>query len=511
MLKKFLTIPDSFEPDDRRRRQILNILLITTTVITLISFFYKIFLILCNCNNIGQDVQNENIPLLIIDIFMFIVMSSLFVVNRSSKIPSWLSGGIFLLFFIFLLTQVDTPSELYNGRSTVVWVIPIMFSAIMFHPRFVFLVTLVIFGLMQFLTPPNTYGGSAVNYFSMVVLLCISFNCWLGMNIAHIAIRDARRHALHNETILRNIADGVLVLDPQGHFLSANPALLKMIPEDELAEIIAEPLTKTIRWKRKVFSVSISDVPDIGTVAVFRDETRRHETERARDSLLATASHELRTPLTAVMNYLEFIQVLVRMGKINTDEFNEHIARALENVKRLQGLVNDILDQAQIQAGALSLKNDMFDLRLLVNKAYQLLEILIKEKNLSYELVIAPNVPKEIRGDATRLNQVLVNLIGNAIKFTNQGGIKVNVSMPMNEKLSIQVEDSGLGIPPEQVPDIFEAFRRGSDYIHRERQGAGLGLSIAKEIINRMGGEISVSSEPGQGSIFTVLLPMETA
>jgi signal transduction histidine kinase len=115
----------------------------------------------------------------------------------------------------------------------------------------------------------------------------------------------------------------------------------------------------------------------------------------------------------------------------------------------------------------------------------------------------------EICGDPNRLNQVLVNLIGNAIKFTNEGGIKVNVSTPTKEKLSIQVADSGLGIPPEQLPDIFEAFRRGSNYIHRERQGAGLGLSIAKEIITRMGGEISVASEPGQGSIFTVLLPMD--
>jgi signal transduction histidine kinase len=197
------------------------------------------------------------------------------------------------------------------------------------------------------------------------------------------------------------------------------------------------------------------------------------------------------------------------MGKVDTNDFNEHIARALENVKRLQSLVNDILDQAQIQAGVLNLKHDIFDLRLLIDKSHQLLEMLLREKNLSYELTVAPNVPAEISGDANRLNQVLVNLIGNAIKFTNQGGIKVNVSMPVKEKLSIQVVDSGPGIPAEQIPDIFEAFRRGSDYIQREQQGAGLGLSIAKEIITRMGGEISVSSELGQGSIFTVLLPMD--
>jgi len=270
-------------------------------------------------------------------------------------------------------------------------------------------------------------------------------------------------------------------------------------------------LGKTVRWKRKVFTVSVSEVADIGTVAVFRDETRRYETERARDALLAVASHELRTPLTAVMNYLEMLQTLIQMDKVNTVEFNEYINRALENVKRLQNLVNNILDQAQIQAGVIRLKHEPFNLRSLIEKAHQLLEILLHQKNLSYELAIASDVPEEISGDADRLHQVLVNLLGNAIKFTNEGGIRINVSMPLKETLAIQVEDSGPGIPPEQLPDIFEAFRRGSDYAQRERQGAGLGLSITKEIVTRMGGEISASSEPGSGATFTILLPMKAA
>ena len=114
-------------------------------------------------------------------------------------------------------------------------------------------------------------------------------------------------------------------------------------------------------------------------------------------------------------------------------------------------------------------------------------------------------------GDPERLQQVLVNLIGNAVKFTDQGGVRVSVSNRGNDGLSIEVTDTGLGIPAEQLPDIFEAFRRGSDYAQRERQGAGLGLSIVKEIVDRMGGQIFAASEPGIGSTFTVILPMETA
>jgi signal transduction histidine kinase len=312
----------------------------------------------------------------------------------------------------------------------------------------------------------------------------------------------------NHEAVLNNIADGVLVLDLQGNFLSANPALLRMISEEDLRGIIAVPLKKTIKWQRKIFSVTAAPVPDVGTVAVVRDETRRNEIERAKDSMLAAASHELLTPLTVVMNYIELLIVLTRMGRANTDIFIEHLNRALENSQRLHRLVLAILDQAQIQAGRLVLKKQPFNLPRLFETTRQLLDSLITQKGLSYELIIHPDVPDEILGDANRLQQVLVNLIGNAIKFTAQGGIRVSVRWTDAETLLIAVTDTGPGIPSEQLPDIFEAFRRGSDYAHREHQGAGLGLSIVKEIVALMGGRISVSSEEGVGSVFTVVIPV---
>lgn len=497
MFKMLVTIPDTFDPDDRRRRQILNILLMFFVFFGGINFFISL-------GNLGDTY----LSVLLWGALAFIVMSvALLFINRSRLLPGWVGSVIFIGFLMVLIALSDSSEELYDGRSLIAWVLPIMIGAVIFRPAAAFLIAALIAGLMEFFSYYIIHID--VNYYAMANLFVIAFISWLGMSIANRAIRDARRHAANNEAILKNIADGVLVLDLQGDFLSANPALLCMIPESEIKQLILKPFAKNFRWKHKVFSVSVSDVPEIGTVAVFRDETRRYETERARDALLATASHELRTPLTAVMNYLEFIQVLIKIGKVNTDEFNQHVARALENVKRLHSLVNDILDQAQIQAGVFSLKNDIFNLRLLLEKAHQLLSILIEEKKLSYELKIASDVPAEITGDSNRLHQVLVNLLGNAIKFTNEGGIEVTVSMLLKDRLSIQVTDSGPGIPPEQLPDIFEAFRRGSNYIQRERQGAGLGLSIVKELISRMGGEISVSSEPGRGATFTILLPIE--
>ena len=320
--------------------------------------------------------------------------------------------------------------------------------------------------------------------------------------------RRNQNQAANHEAVLNNIADGVLVLDPQGNLLSANPALLGMISEEDLHEIIAAPLETTIEWKHKIFAVTTAPVPGVGTVAVFRDETRRHEIERAKDSMLATASHELRTPLTAVMNYLEMMIAFTRIGKVNTDEFAEHLDRALENSQRLHQLVLAILDQAQIHAGRMVLKKQPFALPALFETTHQLLNSLIVKKNLAYEVIIHPNVPTEMMGDPDRFQQVLVNLIGNAIKFTQQGSVRVVAHCQDADTLTISVADTGPGIPAEQLPDIFEAFRRSSDYAHREHQGAGLGLSIVKEIVTRMGGHISVSSEVGVGSVFTVILPI---
>ncbi len=318
-----------------------------------------------------------------------------------------------------------------------------------------------------------------------------------------------RNQDAYHKTVLNNIADGVLVLDLDGNLLSTNPALLNMIPQKHLKEIIAQPLEKIIKWKHKIFSVNTATVPDVGTVAVFRDETRRHEVERARDALLATISHELRTPLTAIMNYIEMLIVLIRMGQVNTDSFIEYLNRALENSQRLHSLMLDVLDIAQIQAGRMVSKKQSLNLPETFEQVRRLLIPLAEQKELSYELIVHPDVPNEMMGDPMRLRQILLNLVGNAIKFTERGGVKIVVYCDGAEALKIEVADTGPGIPSEQLPDIFEPFRSGSDYALRVHQGAGLGLAVVKQILLQMRGDISVSSEVGVGSVFTAIIPID--
>jgi signal transduction histidine kinase len=318
---------------------------------------------------------------------------------------------------------------------------------------------------------------------------------------------DARRREACIQTILDHISDGVLSLDEQGRFLSANPALLKMIPEDRLRQLDAS-LEETLRWRQAVFSVSTFPVPGLGSVLIFRDETRRHETERAKESLLATVSHELRTPLGVVMNYIELLMMFNQTGRVDTDQFREYLLRALQNSRRLDRLVNAILDQAQLEAGMVQLNEQVFNLHKLLEHILASVQPLARDKRLGVALILAPDLPVEMRGDAERLQKVLINLLDNAIKFTPHGIVKLKGALLDTRTVSIEVIDSGPGIPRTQLPDVFEPFRRASDYAEREHQGAGLGLSIAKQIIMQMGGKISVSSFVGMGTTFTIHLPL---
>jgi signal transduction histidine kinase len=352
-------------------------------------------------------------------------------------------------------------------------------------------------------------GISSTENVQVLMLLLVAFICYLGMNFTNRMIADrSQAQATNLEIILNNITDGVLVRNQQRKFVSANPALLKMIPEAELKQISASTFEKTLRWKRKFFMTTTVEMPEIGSVVIFRDQTRCRETEQARDALLATVSHEFRTPLTATMNYLEMLLVLTKMKKIDGDAFIAHLTRALENSHRLQHLVDHIIEQAQLQAGAVKIKSERFNLPELLQKSSQLPCASLKQNNVRYELHIAPNVPMEIKGDSKRLHQALSLVLDNAIKFTELGTVKVRVSMESSNKLAIEVADTGIGIPEEQLPDIFEAFRRASNYTEREYQGAGLGLSIARQLITSMGGKITVTSTLGTGSTFTISLPI---
>jgi signal transduction histidine kinase len=225
---------------------------------------------------------------------------------------------------------------------------------------------------------------------------------------------------------------------------------------------------------------------------------------RLKSQFLATMSHELRTPMNAIIG---FSQVLLRQSKgdLNSHQRNM-VDRILSNSKNLLYLVNDILDLSKIEAGRLELKPEPCDLLQLLDATVSQLRTLAEEKNLSIR--VESTLPhSRAFNDSMRVRQVLLNLISNAIKFTDQGEILIQISEPYTDRIAIIVKDPGIGIAAADLDYIFEVFQQVDQTTTRHYSGTGLGLAITRALVEMMGGEVSVESQVGQGSTFRVDVP----
>ena len=174
-------------------------------------------------------------------------------------------------------------------------------------------------------------------------------------------------------------------------------------------------------------------------------------------------------------------------------------------------MVNELLDEAQIRANTTLLQESFFSSAALLQQSTSGTEILASKKGLQLLTALEPSLPKELYGDERRLRQIIINLIGNAIKFTKAGSVSVSFLRPTAEHWAIQVKDTGLGIPKDAQAYIFEPFRQVDSAITHDNRGIGLGLSITKQLVELMDGRITLESEIGKGSIFTIFLPIKKA
>lgn len=231
------------------------------------------------------------------------------------------------------------------------------------------------------------------------------------------------------------------------------------------------------------------------------------EASRLKTELLARVSHELRTPLGAILGFAELLEFgiygsLSKAQKTAVDEI-------IDSTHNLTNLVNDLLDQAKLDANKLDLNLTSFTPDDLLNSVLHKMEVLANNKGLSLTTHITADLPAVLTGDLNRLQQILVNLISNAIKFTQSGTIQVCLHRPDAAHWTVQVIDTGIGIPQEAQAHLFEPFMQVDGSITREQAGTGLGLSIVKQLTHLMEGEVSLKSEDGHGSTFTVLLPLQ--
>ncbi|HET6253633.1 MAG TPA: two-component regulator propeller domain-containing protein [Puia sp.] len=272
----------------------------------------------------------------------------------------------------------------------------------------------------------------------------------------------------------------------------------------------------TVKTQKKKLEAEVDQRTN--QLALSRDEERRareqaEKASRAKSEFMANISHELRTPMNAIIGFTDLVL---------TTELQRPQREYLQNVHRsgynLLGIINDILDYSKLEAGKLTIENTAFKLCQLVEQTVDTLAIKAFEKKLELICETDPLLPIQVMGDPGRIQQILVNLLGNAIKFTEKGEVVVSLERGSViqgsdgrrlQPVTLSVKDTGIGIPKEKVDHIFESFTQADSTTTRKYGGTGLGLTIARNLAEMMDGSLEVKSEPGKGSTFTLRLTLE--
>jgi signal transduction histidine kinase/DNA-binding response OmpR family regulator len=355
-------------------------------------------------------------------------------------------------------------------------------------------------------------------------------------------------------SIIDNIADGLLVTDPQGKITRFNPALSRLfnlgnldltgemcseIFSKEINALIAQAnsnpgniFTKEVSLAHNLIGKAVAtavlkedeDTVDelakvlVGTVILFRDITAEKEVDRMKTDFISTVSHELRTPLTSVLGFAKIIKKKLEeniLPYVNSEDkkVQRAVSQVSENIEiivsegvRLTSLINDVLDIAKMEAGKTDWRMEPMSVVDVVERGIAATSALFTQKNLELIRDFGVGIPKNL-GDQDRLIQVAINLLSNSIKFTDQGSITCRITHTQ-EEIIVSIIDTGMGISEVDQPKVFEKFKQVGDTLTDKPKGTGLGLPICKEIIEQHGGRIWVEGQIGVGSTFSFTLPV---
>jgi signal transduction histidine kinase len=552
-IEQLLSVP-ALDPDDARRRRLLNILLLGILIASLLGLLAVVLnTVLDQHGVLDSETQILLGGIIVVTVGIF----GIYQINRRGS--GRVAALLFLLLLIILFPFMDTPRQIVEGRSLFLFTLPIAIASLILLPSASFLFAVLSAFILIGISIANNIFPNIPAITGLFMLALVS---WLSarsleqtlaelrnMNANLDQVVHERTQALaeslererieagRNQAILNSIADGVIVFDRKWNATMANPAVrgmleipIELIIDKNFRELIehprlqpksrgllyammeqdTQPIGFRIEWGGKTLSVSAAQVynrtENMGTVTVFRDFTREAEVEKLKSTFVAIVSHELRTPLNAILGYAEMFKEAV-YGPMNEKQINMAV-RIMSNTQRLLGLINDLLNQAQMEAGKLAIKMAPFHPAELVDNLHAVMDKSASDKGLLLTSEIDSNLPAVINGDAERLNQIIVNLANNAIKFTNKGTVHVKLFQPYENKWGIEVSDTGVGIPESELPYVFDTFRQVEGTATRVHGGFGLGLSIVKQLVTLMNGEIKVRSTPEEGTTFIVSLPL---
>jgi len=287
-------------------------------------------------------------------------------------------------------------------------------------------------------------------------------------------------------TAVQDIVDRII----QGRQGLATEEITINTPEEKILKVNGVPIVRNNEFE--------------GAILVFHDITELRRLEQIRQDFVANVSHELRTPISSIKGYAETLLEGALEDKDNAKEF---ISIIYQDSNRLANLINDLLDLSKIESGKMKMSFVPLDTVSLIKRAVTVIENQAKAKSIALKLDIPSGLPK-VKADETRISQVMINLLDNAIKYTLENGSVIISANVINNTLQIDIVDTGIGISEKDLPRIFERFYRVDKARSRELGGTGLGLSIVKHIVSAHGGQVWVKSEPGLGSTFTFTIPL---
>lgn len=251
--------------------------------------------------------------------------------------------------------------------------------------------------------------------------------------------------------------------------------------------------------------VELHDQLKIKAAELEEQKKKAEESTKVKSQFLASMSHELRTPMNSILGLTELILERASLDDKNRERLNV----VLKSGKRLMTLINDILDLSKIEAGKMEIREEDVMLNEILEEVESSIKPLTMEKNIDFRIIRKTNTKIMVNTDRGRVTQVLINLLGNAVKFTDKGSVTLQISDEENKNLRFDVIDTGIGISKENVKIIFEEFRQLDGTTTRKYNGTGLGLAICKKIADLLGGNISVKSKPGEGSTFSFTIPLK--